>query len=149
MALPIREYVLDTGLKTALEKARAVRSMVTMLKADIDGGQSIAANRIIDTMRGVKVSRDIFATVAALPGLAAYAKTEYADANLDIVAELNAVITACDNCVSWVGTNFPKDANGYLLIHKIVAGDIEVRTFAPAALSGFATQLGALLAAFS
>jgi hypothetical protein len=87
--------------------------------------------------------------VAALPGLAAYAKTEYADANLDIVAELNAVITACDNCVSWVGTNFPKDANGYLLIHKIANGDIEVRTFAPAALSGFATQLGALLAAFS
>lgn len=149
MALPIKEYVLDTGLKSALDKAKALRSNVASLKADIDGGQTISADRIINMMRGIKVARDLFNSVRVLSGLTAYARTEYDDPTLDIAAELVAAVTACNTCLSWVATNFPKDANGYLLIHKIVDSEIEVRTFTPASLSGFSTQLGTLLAVFS
>ncbi len=149
MALPVREYVLDTGLQAALGKAKAIRSVVQTAKTAIDAGPSTSADQIMNLMNGIKTSRDIFTQVAALPGLLAYARNEYADATLDMPAELTAVATACDNCLSWIATNFPKDANGWLLKDKIVNGVIEPRTFTPAALSGFSTQLGSLLAAFS
>ena len=147
MALPIRDFISSQAVELGMQKARVLRDNVTVWKQRVDAGTT--GDIIINAALGIKQMRDVLASVATVQGLDAAAKEEYDDPNLDFVAEINAVVTACDNCLSWVATNYPKDGSGYLLDRKIVNGAIENRAFTGAGLSGLSTQLAALLAAFS
>jgi hypothetical protein len=147
MALPIKDYLAGTAVDQAMRTARILRDNVIGWKARVDAGTT--ADIVLNSMNGIKQARDQLAQIAATPGLAAYAKTEFNDNALNFVAELNAIVAACDACVSWVATNFPRDANGYLLREKIVNGQLEQRALTGAGLSAYSTQLATLLNAFS
>jgi hypothetical protein len=148
MALPIREFVASQAVEGAVQKARVLRDNVQAWKTKIDTSPT-TADLVINAMQGIKSMRDVLASYAAIGGLNEAAKLEYNDPTLVMTTELNAIVAACDACLSWVNANFPKDGSGYLLDRKIVGGVIEWRTFSVATLSGLSTQFGLLLAAFS
>lgn len=148
MALKLNTYLLDVAVKNIQSKGRTVKDAAVMIKAKIDAGP-IPSDEVVNIMRHLKMAHDAFAEAKAAPGLNAYAITEFNDPLLDYVAETEAVMAACVTCFNWVNTNFPKDANGYLLKDKIVNGVIENRIFTQAQTAGLSTALGTLIAAFS
>ena len=148
MALKLQTYVLDTALKTIQEKAKLVRDAAVNVKAQVDSGP-VQSDIVVGIMRNLKVQYDIINAAKATPGLNEYAKVEFDDPTLDYVAEVDAALAAMATCFSWVNTNFPKDANGYLLKDKIVNWAIENRVFAQAQTVGLSTALGTLIAAFA
>lgn len=147
MALPIRNFVASQAVEQGMAKARVLRDNVQKWKTLADAG--CTGDIIINSMQGIKAIRDILSSLVNVAGLNAAAQEEYDDPTLDFAAELNAVIAACDNCLSWVNSNYPKDVNGYLLDRKIVGGQVEFRAFSAAALSGLSAELATLLATFS
>ena len=148
MALKLQTYVLDTALKTIQEKAKLVRDAAISVKAQCDTGP-VQSDIVVGIMRNLKVQYDIINAAKATPGLNVYARNEFNDPALDYVAEVDAALAAMATCFAWVNTNFPKDANGYLLKDKIVNGAIENRVFAQATTAGLSTALGTLIAAFA
>ena len=148
MALKLQTYVLDTALKTIQEKAKVVRDQAALIKGQIDAGP-VQSDIVVNLMRNLKVAYDVINTAKATPGLNVYARNEFNDPALDYVAEVDAALAAMLTCYSWVNTNFPKDASGYLLKDKIVNGAIENRVFAQSATAGLSTALGTLIAAFA
>ena len=148
MALKLQTYVLDTALKTIQEKAKVVRDQAALIKGQIDAGP-VQSDIVANLMRNLKVAYDVINTAKATPGLNVYARNEFNDQALDYVAEVDAALAAMLTCYSWVNTNFPKDASGYLLKDKIVNGAIENRVFAQSATAGLSTALGTLIAAFA
>ena len=86
-------------------------------------------------------------TLAATPGLAAYAKTQLNDTNYDIVAESNAMRTGMVNTMANLITMFPKDGNGFLLYQTIdAAGVITTRTFTAAQVAPAVALIDTLIA---
>lgn len=148
MALNLDAYLLDTALKNIQAKASSVRGQAEGLKAKIDSGP-VAADEILNMMRQFRIAYDLLQTAKSVPGLNAYAQTEFNDPVLDYVAAVTAVQNAMVDCYNWVNTNFPKDVEGYLLKDKIVDGLIENRQFTQADTVGLSTQLATLIAAFA
>jgi hypothetical protein len=147
MSLPIRDFVASQAVLSGMTKARQLRDNVQRWKALADAGTT--ADIIINCALGVKQLRDLLQEISLVPGLDAAARSEYNDPTLNFSAELSAIVSACDSCLSWINTNFPKDANGYLLERKLVAGAIVHRSFSSATLAGLSTQLQTLLDSFS
>lgn len=85
-------------------------------------------------------------TLKDTPGLAAYAKSEYGDAQ-DIVADFNAMESAVTALVTWIVQNFPKAANGNIEERSFSAqGRLVNVTLSTAALSEFRTRVAAFVA---
>jgi len=146
MALNSTALNASRAFTTIIDKGRTLKSGLQAQRA-IFAANGASGDVIINAMRGVKATRDIFTAEKTTAGLNAYAKLMYDDQALDFVAQVDAVITACNGLLTWVATNFPKDANGYLLKDKIVNGEIEARTFTAAALTTLVVEVDALIAA--
>lgn len=148
MSLPISVYGASKSFDAIMSKAAAIKNGAQTVQAQIAAGP-ISADVVINILRGLKQAYDTFTEHVAQPGLNAYASLVKDDQNLDFVAETNAAKAACLAAFNWIDNNFPKDANGYLLKDKIVAGNIEARTFSSASMSGMNTVLEQLVATFS
>jgi hypothetical protein len=89
--------------------------------------------------------------LAATPNLAAYVTgLPNTPAGYNVANEYTAMLGQIDATIGWIRTNFPKDASGYLLERKFNADQtqgLNDRVFSAAELSGYVTQLNALLAA--
>lgn len=147
MALKLQTYVLDSALETIQQKAKTVRDTAVTIKTQIDAGP-VPSDVVINLMRHMRIAHDVMSAAKAMPGLNEYAKNEFNDPLLDYVAEVNTALSAMLACYTWVNTNFPKDASGYLLKDKIVNGVIENRIFTQAQTAGLSTALATLIAAF-
>jgi hypothetical protein len=90
-----------------------------------------------------------FSAAAGVSGLAQYAKDQKNSQSLDVVAEFTAMIAAIDTCRSWISTNFPKDANGYLLAATLGEAALVDRTFTSAQTVNLKTVLQSLAATIS
>ena len=150
MAFPSSQGSKPNTLSQALENisaaAGSVKSAAQQIKAASLSGP-IGANNVITYVGDLADWRDRISTLAATPGLAAYAQAQYNDGTLDIVAAFNAMLTQIDATRSWVVTNFPKDGSGNLLEKKFDAnGRVSLNTFSTATLATFRTQLDALIA---
>jgi hypothetical protein len=129
-----------------MKKASSQRSSLIVQRGVLSQDGS-SADIVFNAMRGVKVTRDILSANVGTAGLQAYVRVLYDNPAKDFVGEVNAAITACNVLLTWVATNFPKDANGYLLKDKIENGEIVSRTFTAAAMAGLVTEIDALIAA--
>lgn len=147
MTLPIKEFVATQAVQQCVAKARILRDNTASWRASLSAGTT--ADLVLNAAVGIKQMRDMLAAYAATPGFNAAAREEYDDPNLTLTTEVAAVVTACDNCLTWVATNYPKDGAGYLLDRKLVGGAIESRSFTGAQMAGLVAQLDALLASFS
>lgn len=144
MAINLASLMLEDALTSIVGKLRIVKSQTQTTIARIDAGAT--ADEVINIMRGLQTSSDIITTAKAAPGLGQYAKDQFGDAALDIVADVNATLAAMAAAVAWIAANFPQDVNGYILKDKIVNGALENRSFTPAQMAGLKTQLNAILA---
>lgn len=105
----------------------------------------IVATVIIDTFIHLQDERNALLQARSVPGLAEYARAQKGNDTLDIVAEFNAVITAIEAASSWISSNFPADANGFLLRETLGANSPVDRSFATAATAGFRSSLQAII----
>ena len=105
----------------------------------------IQATTIVDTFINLQSERTALVGASAVPGLVAYAKAQKGDETLDIVVEFNAVIAAIDATIAWINTNFPKDANGFLLRETWGANGPVDRTFTVAQTANFRTVLQGII----
>ncbi len=137
---------LEEALKQLTSYAGLVKQRTQGLLNASNAGPVDGAE-IVNYLRDLVVAKTRLAARASTPGIAAYAQSQYNDANLDIVAEYNTMFSAINNTIDWIRTNFPKDASGYLLYEQInTDGSVLYRSFSPAQLSTFRTQLTALQA---
>jgi hypothetical protein len=109
----------------------------------------VGASSILDLYSRLRTNRQELATLAAVPGLAAYAREQKNDENFDIVVEFNAVLAAIDGVTAWINTNFPKDGSGFLLAQTLGANAPADRQFTTAALAVLRTQLDTIIAAIN
>lgn len=105
----------------------------------------ISANVIRQLFDKLLSVDDAFDTVAAIPGLAAYAKAQEGDVNYDVAAAFTAMTDAIDNVISWIITTIPT-SGGFVLLEEWTVDGVDVRTFSTAQTANLRTQLDALIA---
>lgn len=80
-------------------------------------------------------------------GLNAYATANIPGYAGTLTTDITAVINAAQACISWVSTNFPKDAGGFIQAYTLNAdGTRTMALFTPAQTAGLQTALNALVA---
>lgn len=80
-----------------------------------------------------------------IAGITAEAQAVEDDPAYDVVAEVNALISAIASAETWIETNFPQ-YNGYLLQKSFNSGAIDDRTFSAAAVTDLRTLLANITA---
>lgn len=137
---------LEEALKRVTSYAGAVKGRSQALINASNAGPVDGA-AIVNYLRDLVVAKTQLSTYAAVPGLAAYAQTQYNDPGLNIVTEYNNMLAAINSTISWISANFPKDGSGYLLYEQVGGdGTVSYRSFSTASLAGLRTQLSALVA---
>ena len=145
----------STGSKRTLQKVWestvdwAARVKGTAVKVrDASAAGLIPASDIWSLDSLLFSARAQFAAAASTPGIAAYAQAQVNDPTLDVAADFTAMVNAIDATRAWVNTNFPVDANGYVLdrTRNFGTADFTQRTFSTAALATYRTMLDALIA---
>jgi len=140
--------MLSLVLGSIDQRVVGLKLFTQQLQAECAAG-NVPSSRILDAYINFVQERAELVTAAAAPGMAAYARAQKNKEALDVVAEFQAMIAAIDNVTSWLTTNFPRDASGYLLAKQFSGNTIVDRTFTPAVTATFRTQLAALIATIS
>ena len=81
-----------------------------------------------------------FNTIAALPGLAAYAQEQVGSVSYDIVGAFTAMVTALTAILNWLKTNIPP--NAITITNGVEVGAV----YAPATTSSLKTLVDAAIA---
>lgn len=144
MAFRTSEHLAD-ALQSARSTARALKTYVQGVRNASAAGP-ISGNVIVEVYLRLVADKARFDAIAAVPGIAQYARDQYDDPGYDIVAEFTAMTSAITSVGTWINGNFPKDGAGYLLKDQLTASGVDVRTFTTAALNVFRTQLDSLIA---
>ena len=137
--------MLSIVLEDIDRRIAALKFYAQQVRAECIAG-NVPSSRILDVFINLQQERTALVTAAATPGLAQFAKDQKNNQTLDVVAEFNGVIAMLDGINSWLTTNFPKDASGFLLAKSFSGNTIIDRLFAPAQTSGFQVQLANLIA---
>lgn len=150
MAFPSTVGTKPDTLSDAWEGARSTAGLVKLLSQNLKAlslAGNVPSSNIKNYLTELSQAKTILVRYGAVPGLAAYAQAQVNDNTLDVSASFTAMINAIDACGSWVLTNFPKDASGYLLAEQWNANGTTVdRLFSTATLANFRTQLDGLIA---
>lgn len=132
---------------------RDARVYATLLKAYLQSRSEqfqagpTNADVLLATFHDVRRIRDSIQAAAGVPGIANYARAQENDPAYDVIAEWTALLSAVASLLSFVTTNFPKDANGYLLEKTFAAdGTYVFRTFTSAQLAGLVSAIAAVVA---
>jgi len=130
---------------------RAIARSIKLIAQDLRNASaagSILARRPVTVMENMTQMRTQLVTLAAVPGLGAYAQAQFGDGTLNIQAEWVAMRDAIDQFISWVSTNTPKDtvSGRWILVDEIVDGLRVDRSFTSAATATMRTALDALIA---
>ncbi|MEM4658702.1 MAG: hypothetical protein QXX77_09820 [Candidatus Methanosuratincola sp.] len=146
MAFKASADTLQQGLQMAQREAQRLKQFAQDV-SDLISSQNVSANQVLQIMLEFRNSRDVFNRVKQIPGIADYAKAQFADTGYDIVAEFQQMMKVLNDVISWIQTNFPKDANGYLLKDKFDAqGSISARIFTPPQLAPLKALVDTLVA---
>lgn len=146
MALNSSNIKAQQAFDEIMGKAQVLRSGLQVQRAILAVNGS-SADIVLNVLRGVRATRDIMLAAVGTSGLQAYARLLYDDPAKDFVGDVNAAIAACNTLGTWIVTNFPKDANGYLLKDTFVNGQVTPRTFTAAAMAGLVAEIDTLIAA--
>jgi hypothetical protein len=88
-------------------------------------------------------------SLAATPGLAAYASDQEGDPEYDVVAEFTALQATLAAALSWMGSNVPTNVTAVSPANWPSSEGLIATTFTPAQTAGLRTQLAAVVAAIS
>lgn len=132
---------LQTGfhkiLSTCSQEKQILQSWITKLADNITGLDAIAM-----TANLKRVIADID-EVSALPGMVAYAQTQFGDQNYDVAAEFTTMRAALVAVQNWLKANIPANAV------YVSSGDLAGLTYAPAATAPLKSLIVAAEAAIS
>lgn len=149
MAFPASQQTLAAGLAEASQIASGLKSGVQRLRdQSAVGATSRAAYLGLLAQLGNAVNR--WVVIAAIPGMGAYAQSQYGNAALNIGAEFTAMRNAAVALQNWIFTNFPKDAGGAVLLTTVDVNGVQTSLeFTSQQVSGFRTQADAFVATIS
>lgn len=88
-------------------------------------------------------------SLAATPGLAAYASDQEGDPEYDVVAEFTALQATLAAALSWMGSNVPTNVTVVAPASWPSASSLIATTFTPAQTAGLRTQLQSVVDAIS
>lgn len=147
MPYPASQTVAKNALDSVTVVALRLKGLAQTLRTQSAAG-STPRRSYIALQRQIQIGLDQWAVAAAVPGLAQYAKDQYADQNLDIVAEYQAMRSAAEALRDWIFSAIPTDAgSGAALLEVYDQGgnptDIMVTTGQSA---GFRTAADTFLA---
>jgi hypothetical protein len=126
--------------------ARRLKGNLVRARAQL-AQQDVPRSFVRNLLDSIRRERDTLIAVETTPGLAEYAKEQFADANLDVVAEWQAMRAAIDDCGAWIVANYPRSANGALEELTFDAQGREVvLQFTVAQTSGLRDRLDAVIA---
>ena len=149
MAFPATQSALATVLQDVQGEARALKSDAQGVKA-ASLAAAVSADLVHRFHLRLIASRDKFTAAAAVPGIAQFARDQLENQSLDIVAEFNAMVSACNALAQWVVDNFPS-AGGYAQkdTYTTATPGVTVRTFSVASLVTYRLQLDTLINAIN
>lgn len=121
MAFPSRNKITATQALTeitnlaARAKGLATTHKTKAIAGTLDGEELY---NLFEELRGIHTQMN---TLSKTSGLAGFAKEQFNDQNLNIVAEFNTMNTALDAIIVKLISFIPKDADGYVAVKKIEA----------------------------
>ena len=128
-------------------KAEALRTRRTAEQYAATFAAGGNADQIYSLLRLLAQHRARLQEIAAIPGLADYARGQEADASYDVAAEFVAVIAAVESTNVWMQAAIPV-SSGYEQMYSRPNGiDLIPRTFTSATLVPLVTRLQAIAAA--
>jgi hypothetical protein len=101
-------------LSVASQEKNILNNWATQLAGNITG---------IDAMNMVANLNNVigqFNTLAALPGLQAYAQTQFGNGSYDVSGAFTTMLSALNAVLSWLTTNVP--SNGVSLVNGVLTG---------------------------
>jgi len=132
------------GLLSAMQQAVFVKQSAQIAVQLLTG--TVTANQVFQIVDNLRSPLQIFAQVAAIPGIAAYAQAQFNDATYDVATEFTNMVNTINAVVNWVVTNFPKDTGGFAQAYTIAAdGSRTPVTFTPTQTAGLTTALNAVI----
>jgi len=132
------------GLLSAMQQAVFVKQSAQIAVQLLTG--TVTANQVFQIVDNLRSPLQIFAQVAAIPGIAAYAQAQFNDATYDVATEFTNMVNTINAVVNWVVTNFPKDSGGFAQAYTLAAdGSRTPVTFTPAQTAGLTTALNAVI----
>ncbi len=140
------------GLSKAYQKAQnesiRAKQFATSARIVLLAG-NVSANAVIQIMSNLKSNIEVWDSVAALSGIAQYARDQENDQTYDVVAEFDTMRAEAVVARDWVIDNFPAVA-GFIQKDTLEAdGAITVRVFTPGQTTGLQTALADLIAAIT
>lgn len=145
MAFRASNQIPARGYEEAKAEALRTRRTAEQYAAMFAGGGN--ADQIYSLLRLLAQHRLRLQEIAAIPGLADYARAQEADAAYNVAAEFVTVIAAVENAIVWMQSAIPV-AGGYEQMYSRPNGiDLMPRVFTSAALAPLITRLQAIAAA--
>lgn len=147
MSFPASQNTLASALAEASSIATRLKFLASSLRAASAAGVT-GRTAYLNLQARLAEGITKWASLAATPGLAAYAQAQYGNPGLDIAAEFTTMRNAAITLRDWVHTNFPKDAgSGAALVYTYTQDGVPTElTFTSAVTAGFRTQADAFTA---
>jgi hypothetical protein len=147
MAFPTATFPLEEALDQIVGTAIDLKRRITTIR-DLSAAGDTARFTYIRLLQTIKESVDIWDKAASTPGIDQYAKDQFSDPGLDIVAEYTAMKNAAVSLQNWIFTALPTDAgSGAVLLNTVnVNGELGELTFTSAQTQGFRTEADAFIA---
>lgn len=131
MAIRARRYLLSESYKVANSHFVTLKDYALAVKAKW-AAQTIIRREALETSQQIRAYAAALQTLAAVPGIGAWAQQQEGDSEYEIGPEFTALVTAMNAASTGIEAAFPKDAAGTLLLSKLGAGGaIEDLTFTP------------------
>lgn len=149
MSFPASQNPLAIALAQAQATAAALKGQSQSALAQMQAGP-VSANLVLQVFLQCFGAKTTLNTLAAVPGLGAYAQAQYNNNTFDIVTEFNNMITLINAVGSWILSNFPTDTGGFIQKDKIDGTNgLTTSTFTTAQTAGLQTALSNLIADIS
>lgn len=144
MAFPTQTMNQQDALNKSIRKAETLKTYLADASV-VMGSQTVSASLPLGVMSECMDALMVWNKAKAVSGIGQYAKDQFADQNLNIGAEFTAMVNAVQAVVDAVDTHIPKDADGYLLVRKIVNGSFVVRQLSVAETADIVAAIDACI----
>lgn len=149
MAYPASQQLLVAALQEVGQVANRTRVRTVRLR-DLAAAGPVDRRALLDFMSEMTGAINSWASANSLSGIVQYARDQFDDPTLDVVAEFSAMRNAATTLRDWIFNNFPKDAGGAWLINSYDnTGNSTSLQFTQAQLTQFIVSADALIATIS
>lgn len=145
MAFPASQLTLEDARYNIKHASLKLKPVVVDLR-DKSAAGSTGATSYTGLQKLITQTIDRWDEAAAVPGLAQYAKDQYGDQTLNLVAEYTAMKAAAVSLRLWIFDNIPKAGNSPLLYDLNLEGTLTELMFSSADTAEFRTEADAFMA---